>query len=114
MLARTAVRLSVAKSICSGGAAICEATLQIDARVVVLGADLPDVLDPGRVVGVGVALPYGVLEVPGLALVGPVVGLEAVGLSPVGDRRLVVAAAVEVLAQFEVSGGPRLVGGPGV
>src|SRR3954454_13769642 len=106
MRASTVERLSRAKSICSGGDAT--GVLEIDCRVVVLGPDLLDVLDPRTVVGVGVALADGVLEVPRLALVGPVVGLEAVGLSPVGDGGFVVAGAVEVLTELEVGGGPRL------
>src|SRR5215471_17929259 len=61
-----------------------------DRRVVVLGADLHDVLVPGAVVRVGVALAHRVLELPRLALVGPVVGVEAVRGPPVRDRRRVV------------------------
>src|SRR5947207_11263472 len=84
------------------------APLRDDLRVVVLGADLLDVLVPAAVVRVGVALAHRVLEVPGLALVRPVVRIETVGLAPVGDRGRVVAGAVQVLTELELGGGRRL------
>src|SRR5579862_9222476 len=85
------------------------AGLRHDGRVVVLGADLLDVLEPRALVRGRAALAAGVLEVPGVALVGPVVGVEPVGLPPVGDGGGVVAGGVEVLAELEVSGGGCLV-----
>ena len=63
-----------------------------------------DVLEPRAVVRVGVALAHRVLEVPRLALVGPVVGEEAVRLAPVRDRGRVVAVAVQVLTELELGG----------
>ena len=52
-----------------------------------------------------------VFEVPRLALVRPVVGVEAVRFAPVRDRGVVVAGAVQVLTELEVGGGAGLVVG---
>src|SRR5437764_15489980 len=84
------------------------APLRDDLPVVVLGADPLDVLVPAAVVRVGVALAHRVFEIPGLPLVGPVVGMETMGLAPVGNRRGVVAGAVQVLTELELRGGSRL------
>src|SRR5258708_15593157 len=85
-----------------------DASLRDDLRVVVLGADPLDVVVPAAVVHVGAALAHRVLEVPGLALVRPVVRVQTVGLAPVGDCRRVVARAVQVLTELELRGGGRL------
>src|SRR2546421_13105817 len=89
-------------------------TLQVGQRVVVLGPRLLHVGEPVRVVVLGRALER-VLERPRLAPVGPVVGVEAMGLAEVRPGALDVARAVEVLTEGEVRRGlgQRRRAGPG-
>ncbi len=62
---------------------------------------------------VGVLALGGRLEGPGLALVGPVLGEEGVGLLPPADGGVVIALHVEVVAELEACRGPAVVGRAG-
>ena len=59
---------------------------------------------------VGVLAVRGRFEGPGLALVRPVLGEEGVRLLPPGDRGVVVALHVEVVAELEAGRGPAVIG----
>src|SRR5262245_60333877 len=80
-----------------------------DRRVVVLGPDLLQILEPAAFVHVGRTLTDRVLEVPRLTLVRPVRRVEAVRFAPVRDRGLVFAGEVQILAQLELGGRRGLV-----
>src|SRR4051794_36727360 len=77
------------------------AALQVRQRVVALRPRRPDVADPVAVVVLGRALQR-VLERPRLALVGPVLRVQAVGLAEVRAGVVDRAGAVQVLAELEV------------
>src|SRR5262249_15621979 len=85
------------------------ARLRDDLGVIVLGADLLQVLEPTAVVDLGGALPNRVLEVPRLTLVRPVRRMEPVRRAPMGDCGFVIAGSMQMLAQLELGGRRRLV-----
>src|SRR4249919_843740 len=79
--------------------------LEVGRRVVVLGAGGLDVAEPVAVVEVVRALDAGGDELPGVALVRPVLGLQAVRGAEVGPGGLDVTGVVQVLTEFELGGG---------
>src|SRR5260370_1140048 len=76
-------------------------------RVVALGAGGLDVAEPVAVVEVARALDAGGDELPGVALVRPVLGLQAVRGAEVRPGGLDVTGVVQMLTQLELGGGLR-------
>src|SRR5258708_2609959 len=73
---------------------------QIQRRVIVLGSNRADIGEPITVVDIVGTLLL-IDQCPGLALIGPVVGLQAmVGTEP-GHSGIGMALAVQVLSQLE-------------
>src|SRR4030088_2185196 len=79
--------------------------LEAGSGVVVLGAGGLDVAEPVAVVEVGRALDAGGDELPGVALVGPVLGLQAVSGAEMGPGGLDVTGVVQMLTELELGGG---------
>src|SRR5437899_6012076 len=81
------------------------AGLRDERWVVVLGAEQFHVVEPAALIDVSAALAHGVFEVPGIALVRPVLGRETVRLAPMTNGRVMVAGVVQEGSQLEVRGG---------
>src|SRR5256885_7977440 len=101
-------------------ARVREAPALLEGDVVVLRPRGAHVVEPVAVVQVGGALDevaglalLGRGQRPRLALVGPVLGLEAVGPPEPGHGRVPLALAPQVLAQLEAGCGLGVLGGTG-
>src|SRR5215467_1507641 len=86
---------------------------QIQRRVIVLGSNRADIGEPIAIVDIVWTLLL-IDKCPGLALIGPVVGLQAMCGAEPGYSGIGMALAVQVLSQLEACCGLCHFGRPGV